>query len=620
MKTLSVLPNFFFYCLVLQAIQVGGSSQAQPEAKQQPLEVTSASQEFEEGVSFDRYGVHMLPHELKLVNPKAPKGGKISFHVVASPPSSLNPFVSTDAPQGLYSAYTRGLVILPLMNRCCECPFEMRPCCAERMRKAKDNSWITFYINPLARFHDGTPVTAEDVKATFEYLCTYGTPYRKKMGEKVARVEIQDARTITFYFHPMDVEGEQLYDPEFPLIMAGLPVLSKADLVGRNNTDDLMRPLLGNGPYALERHDDPVTVYKRVKNFWGKDLLDFQGIANADTVLYHRFPTKDGALAAFRRGEVDVWIEDNPGQWDRGANLAHHTRNQVNIHRLSHQETVGMMGFFMNIRRPLFQDIRLRRALSAILDLKFSDFQRILGPHARRITSFFEGSEYKTGDLASPVSAQEQACLDQLPVPLDTTSIEPLDTKQKILSEFKRAGWSLNNHTLSKNGVPLQFVILVKSKEEKMWAERFSSYLQEFGVHARVREVDQAAYNEAIAQKSFDMVIEHRRISLAPGAEQLAYWGSKNIGPHGKNYPGIADPNVDFICKQIIRFWNDETVYPFWLRTLDRVLKLGFYVLPLHYYHKKVIAHWKRMGMPNPIANIPDSAPVTAYWSESAES
>lgn len=611
----------FLYCalfLLLNQNSFSVDKQAQNASRSVPLPLSF--QTFEEGKSFDRYGVHTDPHTLHLVNRNAPQGGKLFFHVIGSKPSSLNPFVSTDTPSGIYEPYTRGLVILPLMHRCCECPFEMRPCCAERMRKAKDNSWITFYIDPKARFHDGTPITAQDVKATFDYLCTYGTPYRKRAGEKVARIHIDNSHTITFYFHSIDVEGEKFYDPEFPLILAGLPVLSKADLVGRDNNEDPMRPLLGNGPYKLERHDDPVTLYTRVKDFWGKDLTDFQGISNADTVMYHRFPSKDGALAAFRRAEVDMWVEDNPGQWERTANLAHHTKAQIKVYTLPHKECVGMMGFFLNVRLPLFQDIRLRRALSAILDLKFSEFQRILGPHARRIASFFQGSEYETHGATSAVSAEERSFLDQLPVPIESASVEVLDSKQKILSELKRAGWSLKNNTLWKNGVPLQFTILVKSKEEKVWAERFGSYLQEFGVRARIREVDQAAYNEAISRKSFDIVIEQRRISLAPGAEQLSYWGSKHIGMHGKNYPGVVDPNVDFICKQIIRFWNDKKVYTLWVRTLDRVLKLGCYVLPLHYYHKKVIAHWKRIGIPKPVPYRPDSAPITAYWIQSAES
>jgi ABC-type oligopeptide transport system substrate-binding subunit len=586
----------------------------------QPVTGSVPSPAFEEGESFDRYGVHNYPHVLRLVHRNAPKGGKISFHVIGSKPSSLNPFVSIDTPSGIYSPYTRGLVILPLMNRCCECAFEMRPCCAKSMRKAKNNSWITFYMDPKARFHDGNPVTTQDVKATFEYLCTYGTPYRKKAGEKVARIHIENPHTITFYFHPMDVEGEKIYDPEFPLILAGLPVLSKADLEGRDTNDDPMRPLLGNGPYRLERHDDPVTVYSRVKDFWGKDLPDFQGIANADTVIYHRFPSKDGALSAFRRAEVDVWVEDNPGQWERTANLAHHTKSQVKVYTFPHKECVGMMGFFMNVRLPLFQDVRLRRALSAILDLKFPEFQRILGHHARRITSFFQGTEYTSGDVTSSALAEEQDFLNQLPVPIESVSVEPLDTKQKILFELKKAGWSLKNNTLWKQGVPLQFTILVKSKEEKMWAERFGSYLQEFGVIARIREVDQAAYSEAISRKSFDMVVEQRRISLAPGAEQLSYWGSQHVGIQGKNYPGVVDPNIDFICKNIIRFWNDKKAYTLWMRTLDRVLKLGYYVLPLHYYHKKVIAHWKRIGIPKPIPHSPDSAPVTTYWIKNSES
>ena len=569
---------------------------------------------FEEGTNFDLYHVSYTLHPQKLVNIKAPKGGMIRFTTVSSSFCSLNPFVSMGFPPGLSSSRDApGTAIATLMMRCWECPFHMIPYCAHKIRKAKDNSWITFYINPKARFHDGRPITAQDIQATFTYLCRYGSVYRKHIGKKISRIYIKDEKTITFYIHPLDDAqiDPAYYDPEFPLILAELPVLSEQDIRHRNGRDHLMQPLMGSGPYRLSIHTDHMTLYEKVPDFWGKDLPQFQGISNVDKLQYKRFLTKETAFAAFRKGEIDVWVEDNPHEWENYAHFPHQA-SDIQVHQIIHNKPIGMMGFFLNTRLPLFQDIRVRQGIKAILDLKFSDFQRILGTKSHRIESFFQGTPYAAAELLTP---QEQEAILTLPVPITDIRGPKLHTKHAISNHFKRSGWRLKNHVLQKNGVCMSFVITVKGKEEKVWAGRFSIYLKNFGIHAQVKEVDEAAYYQKISQKDFDVVVAKRAISRAPGAEQLYYWTSPHGGPKGKNYSGIQDPNVDFSCKQMILCLNNKEKYRLWLCVLDRILKLGCYVIPLHYYDTKIIAHWKHIGVPASLHHDGDFSPVTSYWS-----
>ena len=572
----------------------------------------AGTKNFEEGTNFTIYSVDQIVHSPKLVNLKAPKGGTIRFSTVSPFFTSLDPFVSINFPPGLTSAFVPGTAVASLMMRCWQCPFHMIPYCAEKIRKAKDNSWITFYLNPNARFHNGSPITAQDVLATFNYFCRYGSAHRKRIKGKVARVSVEGNQIITFYLSPLEEKpgSPSYYDPEFPLVLSGLPVLSKQDLRDRNGIDNLMRPLLGSGPYRLKQHTAHVTIYERVSDFWGRNLAQFQGIANADTLEYRRFLTKEAAFSAFCRGEVDVWIENNPHQWDNYAFFPK-KNSSIKIHRIVHNEPIGMMGFFLNSRRPLFQDIGVRQGLSAILDLKFLDFQRILGKESRRIQSFFQGSPYAA---LHPLTPEEQALVLTLPFPIVGVRAEKLKSKQAISDHFKNFGWRLKNNILQKDGIPMSFIITVKNKEEKVWAGRFAIYLKDFGIDAQVKEIDETAYYQKISQKDFDVVIEERRISLSPGAEQIYYWTSTHGGPEGKNYPGIQDPNVDFACQNMMLSLNNQKKYELWLRVLDRLLKLGCYVLPLHYYNTKIIAHWKHIGIPQPVQHTPDSSPVTSYW------
>ncbi|WP_162531168.1 ABC transporter substrate-binding protein [Holospora elegans] len=568
--------------------------------------------DFEEGTNFNGYHVNSDPHFHTLVNIKAPKGGILRLSTVSPSVISLNPFVSLNFPPGIFSVHEPNSAVASLMMRCWRCAFHMIPYCSNKIRKAKDNSWITFYLDPKAKFHDGTPITAQDVLATFEYFLRYGSFYRKKLGEKVKSILVQDSQTITFYMKPIK-ESAQFglgYEPDFPLVLAGLPILSKADISWRNGNEDSMTPLTGSGPYRLCRHTDTITIYERVKDFWGKDLPQFQGISNADEIQYKRFITKESAFSAFLRKEIDLWKEDNPEQWDLYFYSANF-ENKIRIHTVNHKQPVGMKGFFFNAQLPLFKDIRLRQGISAIFDLKFSDFRRIVGKRARRIQSFFQGTPYA---CLNALTLQEQKALLGLPVPITQIATPKLQNKREILNHFKRAGWSLKNQILQKNNTPMRFVIITKKKEEKVWAERFSIYLKDFGIEALVKEVDETAYYQKISKKDFDIIVAERRGTLSPGAEQISYWTSEHAGPQGKNYSGIQDPNIDFACKQIMVFWNDQEKYTLWLRILDHLLKLGCYVLPLHYYDTKIIAHWRRVEVPKPVDYFFNFSSETSCW------
>ncbi|ETZ07654.1 hypothetical protein P618_200145 [Holospora obtusa F1] len=566
---------------------------------------------FEEGTNFDRYHVYKTLHPHKLVNIHAPKGGILTLPIISSSFTSLNPFVFIGFPPGIFCAHEPSLTVTSLMMRCWECDFHMIPYCASKIRKAKDNSWIHFCLDPKACFHDGTPVTTEDVYATFQYFCCYGSPYRKKLGKKVSRICVHDAQNITFYMTPIqdDNNSELRYEPEFPLLLAGLPILSKADISWRDGTEDPMTPLLGSGPYQFYRHTETVTIYRKVFNFWGKDLPQFQGIGNVNEIQYKRFLTKESAFSAFIRGEIDVWKESNPEQWNLYSSFSNF-KNKIQVHKIVHKDPIGMRGFFLNTRIPLFQDIRIRQGLSAILDLKFSDFQRIVGKQSYRIESFFQGTSYASSLHFTP---EEYQAFLSLPVPVKHISALKLRTKHEILKHFKRSGWKLKNHVLQKDNISMRFIITVKKKEEKVWAQRFSIYLKEFGIEALVKEIDETAYYRKIAKKDFDMIVAERLVSLAPGAEQLSYWTSEGEHTQKKNYSGIQDPNIDFACKQMMLFWNDQKQYALWLSVLDRLLKLGCYVLPLHYYNTKILAHWRHVGIPA-FHNFSDSAPAVSYW------
>ena len=547
--------------------------------------------------------MHGLPkygndfEHLSYVNPNAPKGGKLKFGVYGSYDNLNRVAFKGSKAAGL------GYLNDTLMRRVWDEAFTLYGLIAEYVEVPEDRSSITFYINTDAKFHDGTPITREDVLFSLKTFQTKGTPNQKKTYGKVVETQLVEDNGIKMIFINND-------DKELPLIVAGfLPIIPKKYYEKIDVTKTFLDTPLGSGPYKILEIDAGRKItYERVKDYWAKDLPVNKGQYNFDILTYDYYKDSNVLMEAFKVGEYDYRREYNAQRWQTNYSFSAIDRGDVILNEMENDRPTGMNALVMNSRKDIFKNSRVREAISYAYDHEWINKNLFNGAY-KRTDSYFDNSPLAATDLPSN---NELALLNQwkneLPKEVFTKTYKPpasdgsgmarenLKIAKKILEE---EGWQINNGKLMKNGKEFTFEFLIVSPSVERIALAFQESLKKLGINMEIRTVDSSQYQSRMLNYDFDMIKNSWRVSLSPGNEQQFYWGSEVGKKDGsKNYAGVDSPVVDFLIEKLIGAKTREELTTT-IHALDRVLLWGHYVIPLYHSPIDRIAFWDFLEYPD---------------------
>lgn len=542
---------------------------------------------------------------LDYANSDAPKGGDLRL-AKAGTFNNLNGLVFTgNNAEGLENFNDK------LMQRVWDEPFSMYGLVAESIDLAPDRSWITFHLRKEARFHDGVPMTAADVKYSFDMYRQYGHPVRRRVYGLVTKVEILSDHDIKFTFGPG-------YDHECVMILAMMPVLPKHYWEKHDITKTTLVPPVGSGAYKI-RSVDPgrKIVYERVKDYWAKDLPVNKGQYNFDTVTYTYFRDDDIALQAFKSGDYNLRREYDIAKWQTRYDFVDQSHGAFVREEIPYHRPDMLKALIFNTRQPVFADARVREALSYMFNGDWLNKTLYFG-RMKRIDSTFPNSPLAP---SGKPEGEELRLLQQYkqylsPDVFGDSYVPPdgmgRDNKRKAIALLKEAGWKFVDEKLvNDKGETLSFEILLGDPADQKIALEYARSLAAIGVDVRVRSVDNAQFIGRLDDYDYDMVLYKWINSLSPGNEQVNYWGSKSAHSKGaRNYAGIDNPGIDALADSIGRSETRETLVAR-AHALDRALMAGHYMIPLFYLGMDLLAYTRDIHRPSV---TPMSGVVLESW------
>ena len=530
-------------------------------------------------------------------NPDAPKGGTMKFSAIGTY-DTLNPYVIKGVP-----AAGIGRIFDPLMSQSLDEPGSEYGLVAESAEVAPDKLSVRYTLRQEARFHDGTPITPDDVVWTFDTLREKGQPaYRSYYGD-VTKVTPEGERGVRFTFKSAD-------NRELPVILGEMPVLSKKYWASRDFTKTTLDPPLGSGAYKVAAVDPGRSItYQRVADYWAADLPVNKGRNNVDTIRYDYYRDGTIALEAFKAGQYDIRQENSAKNWAIGYDSPALRDGLIKKEAIPNQLPNGMQGFGYNLRRPLFQDARVRQALAYAFDFEWSNQNLFYGAYTRT-RSYFDNSELAaTGTPQGEELKILEPFRGKVPDDVFTKEYDPpkyddkftiRDGLREAIKLLKEAGWSYKNEKLvnDKTGQPFEFELLLVQPEFERIVLPFVKNLERIGVTARVRTIDTAQYEKRMETFDYDMAVVGFGASLSPGNEQRQYWGSQAADePGGNNLLGVKSPVVDKLIEELIAAQSRASLVEH-TRALDRVLQYGYYVIPNYHLSAFRVAYWGKFRRP----------------------
>ncbi|MGJ4928556.1 extracellular solute-binding protein [Bradyrhizobium sp. HKCCYLS2038] len=548
------------------------------------------------------HGAPALPagfDHMAYVNPDAPKGGRLVWGLLGTF-DSLNPFIV----RGVAVQQIRTYVVESLLARGNDEPFTLYGLLARSVETDDNRTYVTFRLDPRARFSDGQPVLADDVAFSWSLLRDHGRPNHRQYYGKVAKVDVLDPLTIRF-----DFGGEE--DRELPLILGLMPILPKhaTDVAGFEDTT--MTAPLGSGPYRVTavRPGASVTL-SRNPDYWGRDLPINRGLWNFDEVRLDYYREANGQFEAFKRGLYDFRVETEPLRWHDGYDFPAARNGEVVRDSITSEMPQPSQFLVFNTRRAVFADVRVRRALTLLFDFEWINRNYFFGLY-RRSGGYFAGSELSAygraadtaeRELLKPFAAQiPQDIMDgSYRLPVTDGSGRDRTTLKAALDLLDAAGYGLDGTVLRQRMTkePLAFEILVTTRDQERIALAYTASLKRAGINASIRVVDPVQFDQRRLSFEFDMIQNRWDQSLSPGNEQAFYWGSEAAGRTGtRNYMGAKDPAIDAMIAALLRA-RDRTEFISTVRALDRTLMAGFYAIPVLNAAEEWIARWNRIERP----------------------
>ena len=536
------------------------------------------------------------------VNPDAPKGGELRQAGVGTY-DSFNGFIVKGNGADLSGLYET------LMKSSLDEPFTLYGLLAETVEYPEDRSWIIFNLRPEARWHDGVPITADDVVWTFNFLITKGHPQFAFYYQSVASVEKLSERSVKFTFVPGD-------NRELPLIAGQLPVLPKHywTAEGRDPGETTLEPPLGSGPYRVGDFEPGRFVEMvRAENYWGADLPVNQGINNFDKLRIIYVRDRLVAREMLKAGDIDVYAETQAKAWALDYDIPAVTDGRLIKKKFDDFSSGGMQGFFFNTRRAVFQDRRVRQALTYALDFEWMNANFFFGEYVRP-TSYFFPTELGAQGLPTP---EELAILEpyrgRIPDEVFTQAFVPpstdgkgwpRDNLTKAFALLKEAGWEVRDLKLVNvtSGQQMSFEILLYDPAFERIGLSFKKNLEKLGIDARLRVLtDVSQYVERTENLDFDMIVDTIPQGLSPGNEQRGYWTTESADQPGTaNTAGIKDPVIDELVDLLIAAPTRKDLVAR-TRALDRVLLWGFYAIPQWDAPFTRYVYWNKFAYPDVI-------------------
>ncbi len=558
---------------------------------------------------------------LDYTNVDAPIGGTLKNSAIGTF-DSLNPFIIKGTPAAGMVFFGQSMIYDSLMEQSYDEAFSMYGLLAETIEyDTDDRTWIAFNLNPKAKWHDGTPVTAEDVKWSFDNFMEHGSPFFKAYYGDVTKAETTSPMRIKFSFKD---DG----NAELPLILSQMAILPKHYWEKEENdfTKTTLTPPLGSGPYTIEKIDAGRSItYKKVNDYWGKDLPINKGKFNFERIEFDYYKDSNVALEAFFAGEYDYRVENTAKLWETAYNAPAVKNGDIIKEEIPHKRPQGMQGFIFNLRKPMFEDIRVRQALEQAFDFEWSNKQFAYGGY-KRSNSYFENSELAalegnpTGRVLEILEEYRGKVSDdvftkryQPPVTDGTGNLRKnLRTAMNLLDA---AGYKLGDDGIrvhETTGQRLSFEIIDSNPLFERWVLPMISNLKKIGVEANFRTLDPAQYQNRMNDFDYDVTVMSMGQSSSPGNEQRDYWASAKADiPGSRNYMGIKNPVIDDLIERIIKAPSRDELIAL-TRALDRVLLSGHYLIPHWHIDYWRIAYWKKLGHPE---NLSDLTPaVTDTW------
>jgi|TARA_R110002072_G_scaffold45001_9_gene125406 microcin C transport system substrate-binding protein len=547
------------------------------------------------------------------VNPNAPKGGAITLGAFGSF-DSLNTYIlKGDWPRSI------GLTSDSLMTGSGDELSAAYGLIAESVAYPQDKSWITFTLRPEARYHDGSPILADDFAFVMEVIKKYSRPFLKSFYEEVESWEVLDDRRIKFVFNTRNNMK--------PLMnVASLSPLSRRYWTseGRDITKTTLTPPLSSGPYKISLVEAGKSlVYERVADYWAKDLNVNIGQNNIDRIRYDYYVDPTVMFEAFKAGKIDFRSENRSQRWATGYDIEPVKDGRILKVEEPNNNPRGIQAYFMNQRRAQFADQRIRQAINLLYDFEAIRKTLLFGYYAR-INSYFPNSDF---GASGPPTEEEIALLtpfkEQLaPEVLSQAFRNPVSDgsgrirgrTREALALFKAVGWVLKDGKMfDTEGQQVKIEFLLASPSSERITAPFVDNLKKVGIDASIRIVDTSQYQVRLDDFDYDIILVSLNFFPPPGAEQRSYWGSAAADIRGSaNLGGIRNPVIDQLIEQVIQAKDLKTLKAT-NRAMDRVLLWNYYTVPLFYLDQTWMAYWNKFDRPKTRAKYSTGFP-TSWW------
>ena len=533
-------------------------------------------------------------------NPLAPKGGSLRRSAIEIGRfDHVSPYID----KGIGVSQLDGMVYSPLAQRSLDEPYTVYGLVAEKMERAEDGLWLRFYLNPKARFADDTPITAEDVRYTFNLLMTQGSLRYRAQFADVKGVEVESPRVVRFDFK--NNENRTL-----ALDIATLPVFPEHWWKTRDfaNGGGYEAPL-GSGPYRVSKVDSGRSIsFQRNPDWWGKDLPVSRGLYNFDRFSIEYFGDTDVARQVLRGGAYDYNREFSATAYSIGYDSPALSDGRLQKAHLAKQGPQPSQGFVFNLQNPIFHDRRVRQALAMLWDFEWSNRQMMRNLYIRQ-QSFFSNTELAARQLPD---AAELAILEplrgQIPDEVFSQVFEApktdgsgliRDKQLQALALLEEAGWKPDGDRLvNAQGEPLAFTFLISQNGMDRLLLPWKRNLAQIGINLNIRLIDASQYVNRLMSRDYDMIVTGYPVTTSPGGELFNYFGSAAANdPGSNNYMALQNPAVDQLINGLVRATTQTDMLRH-AHALDRVLQWNYYWIPNYYPPGTSTVWWNRFGMP----------------------
>ena len=556
-----------------------------------------------------------FPH-FDYVNPNAPKGGEIRLSFVGSF-DNINPFVLKGDP--VYSRYAE-LQFDTLMAPARDEPDSLYGLVAKTVEVGPGKAWAIFTLDERARFHDGSPVTPDDIVFSFEIIKTKGHPRFRVLYRDIEKAEIISNDQVKFTF------GKNA-NREMPLIAAQIPVLSMAYFTDHPFDKSTLKTILASGPYRVVKADQGRSVvFERAANYWARDLPVNVGRYNFDRIRLDYYRDRQIDLEAFSAYAYDFREEFTSKNWATAYNFPAITKGWVIRETLKDERPAGAQAFFINTRRGKFEDRRVREALGYVFDYEWLN-KNIFHSLYKRNQSIFENTNMAARGLPGkserallePYRGQLPDALFNQPLTFPTTDASGNNRKNLRVATrlLREAGWTIKAGKLTNaQGEVMRIEFLTDQPTFERIIGPYARNLERVGIEGKVRIVDSAQYQNRLNEFDYDIITARFLMALTPGVEQRNMWGSAAAGVTGSyNLSGVKNPVIDAMIEELIAA-RDRDELTTAARALDRVLMWHHYLVPQWYKAEHNIAYWDKFSRPAIKPKYDEGYPHTWWYDE----